>query len=159
MLLLEGVRVPTNSTAESKFFSCSWMLYMKRTFLENIVFHQAVQLLTSDLPLGPVQLLSVPRGIEAAQPLGYSPLAGSRHGSSEKEESSSETYVWSSRSLIYSSNRDKRNGQCNWKSNLRYRSALFQSRKTPPRYSSIGTEGKIIMRQKKAILKWTLYSK
>ena len=101
MLLLEGVRIPTNSTAESKFFSCSWMLYMKRTFLENIVFHQAVQLLTPDLPLGPVQLLSVPRGIEAAQPLGYSPLAGSRHGSSEKEESSSETYVWSSRSLIY----------------------------------------------------------
>ena len=66
---------------------------MKRTFLENIVFHQAVQLLTPDLPLGPVQLLSVPRGIEAAQPLGYSPLAGSRHGSSEKEESYSETYV------------------------------------------------------------------
>ena len=39
---LKGVCISANSTTKSKFFSCSWMLHMKRTLLKNQVSNAAV---------------------------------------------------------------------------------------------------------------------
>ena len=103
MLLLEGVRVPTNSTAESKFFSCSWMLHMKRTFLERSksLKHCCCAAIDPQLTSWSSATAFGPTGHWGSSAFGIFATRWKSSWQLWKEELSSEIYLCSSRSLIY----------------------------------------------------------